>query len=111
VDNNEVNVIKDAVERVTRRWRKQREAEERNADARRRRREPLIRAHEVSFKYAAWDVIPTAYLHASNDKKHPAFDRQIMYAARDDIQEMTGKTLNDQYFCQTLLPDYLSAHP
>src|SRR4030095_3448270 len=33
--------------------------------------------------------------------------RQVMYAARGDIQELTGKTLDDQYFTQTLLPDYL----
>jgi hypothetical protein len=111
VDDNEVNILKDAVVRVTKRWRKQREAEERNAQARQRRREALVRARQVSFKDAAWEVIPAAYLHASNDQQHPAFDRQVMYAARDDIQEMTGKTLSDQYFCQTLLPDYLSAHP
>src|SRR5262249_48665276 len=29
---------------------------------------------------------------------------------RGRIQEVTGKTLDDQYFCQTLLPDYLTEH-
>jgi hypothetical protein len=34
-----------------------------------------------------------------------------MYAARGPIQERTGRLLDDQYFCQTLLPDYLAEHP
>jgi hypothetical protein len=34
-----------------------------------------------------------------------------MYAARGEIQSRTGKSLDDQYFCQTLLPDYMNAHP
>jgi hypothetical protein len=30
-----------------------------------------------------------------------------MYAARPHIQKVTGKPLNDAYFTQTLLPDYI----
>jgi hypothetical protein len=33
-----------------------------------------------------------------------------MYAARGYIQEKTGQTLDDQYFTQTLLPDYINEH-
>ena len=51
-----------------------------------------------------------AYLKASGGglKVRP---RQIMYAARDHIQKRTGKPLDDRYFCQTLLPDFISANP
>jgi hypothetical protein len=66
----------------------------------------------VSIKDAAWHVMRQAYLAASADGTLPANARQIMYAARPDILQLTGKqTLNDQYFTQTLLPDYLEAHP
>jgi hypothetical protein len=33
-----------------------------------------------------------------------------MYAARPAIQERTGRKLDDQYFTQTLLPDYIEEH-
>jgi hypothetical protein len=33
-----------------------------------------------------------------------------MYAARGPIQEVTGQRLDDQYFTQSLLPDYLREH-
>jgi len=31
-----------------------------------------------------------------------------MYAARPEIQRRTGKQLDDNYFTQTLLPDYIA---
>ena len=51
-----------------------------------------------------------AYLHASTDDTLPANARQIMYAARDHIQDRTGKQLNDSYFTQTLLPNYVAKY-
>ena len=33
-----------------------------------------------------------------------------MYAARGAIQQATGETLDDKYFTQTLLPEYLRTH-
>lgn len=33
-----------------------------------------------------------------------------MYAARGPIQKRTGKPLNDDYFTQTLLPDFMAEH-
>jgi hypothetical protein len=66
----------------------------------------------MSIKDAAWHVMRQAYLAASAGGTLPANARQIMYAARPDILQLTGKqTLNDQYFTQTLLPDYIEAHP
>jgi hypothetical protein len=69
-------------------------------------------ARSMSIKDAAWDVMEAAYLAASANNTLPANARQIMYAARGDILRLTGKeTLNDHYFTQTLLPDYIEAHP
>ena len=72
------------------------------------RPEALQRVRRVSFKDAADEIMEEAYLKASADDTLPANARQIMYAARGHIQERTGKQLNDTYFTQTLLPDYIS---
>jgi hypothetical protein len=67
---------------------------------------------QMSIKDAAWQVMAAAYFAASSGKTLPANARQIMYAARPDILRLTGKDkLNDQYFTQTLLPDYIETHP
>ena len=68
------------------------------------------RSRKVSFKDAAAEIMEEAYLQASANDTLPANARQIMYAARDHIQERTGKQLNDNYFTQTLLPDYIGEH-
>jgi hypothetical protein len=53
-----------------------------------------------------------AYAKASDNGRLPVRPRQIMYAARPKILGLTGKDhLDDRYFTQTLLPDYLAAHP
>jgi hypothetical protein len=54
--------------------------------------------------------MPAAYAKASANGTLPAHARQIMYAARGEIQQRTGRTLDDQYFCQVLLPDYITEH-
>jgi hypothetical protein len=99
--------IIEAVEAVTKRWAKQRKAEERSASNESRRFHALIRSTRKTIKDAAWEVMPQAYLQASSNNTLPAHARQVMYAARGPIQEATGKPLDDQYFTQTLLPDYL----
>jgi hypothetical protein len=65
----------------------------------------------ITIKEAAFTEMERAYLKASAGGRLPAKARQIMYAARGKIQELTGKPLNDQYFTQTLLPDYMAEHP
>jgi hypothetical protein len=66
----------------------------------------------MSVKEAAWQVMPAAYLAASDDGALPANARQVIYAARGDILALTGaEKLGDAYFTQTLLPDYIAAHP
>jgi Topoisomerase 6 subunit A/Spo11, Toprim domain len=104
--------LKDSVLFVTRDWAKQRKAEERHASALANRRARLVRASDYyNFKSAAFEVMELAYMAASANGTLPASARQVMYQARPFIQEkMGGQQLNDQYFCQQLLPDYMDEH-
>lgn len=102
------SAIVKAVKSVTAKWAKQRKTEERQASAAQNRRERLIRSRRVTIKDAAWALMENAYMKASANGTLPANARQIMYTARSTIQEQTGKQLDDQYFCQTLLPDYIN---
>jgi hypothetical protein len=66
----------------------------------------------VSIVDAAYQVMAEAYAKASDNGALPAKARQIMYAARGAILELTGlKKFSDAYFTQTLLPDYLQNFP
>jgi hypothetical protein len=104
-------VIIDAVLGVTKKWAKQRKAEERCLHSVLNRRQALVRSARVTIKDAAWQCMRDAYWKASTNNTLPAQARQIMYAARGEIQRRAGRALDDQYFCQTLLPDYMSEHP
>jgi hypothetical protein len=96
------------VESVTKEWTKQRKAEERRSSARWRR--AYIGAPRYTVKDAAWHVMERPYLQASANDTLPATARQVMYAARPQIQKDTGRQLDDQYFTQVLLPDYIEDH-
>jgi hypothetical protein len=97
-----------AVTDVTKDWAKQRKAEERDRARIYRRYDALAREERVTIKDAAWEVMDGAYAKASDNGRLPARPRQIMYAARPQILELTGKDhLDDSYFTQTLLPDYI----
>jgi hypothetical protein len=104
--------LKDSVLNVTKDWAKQRKAEERHASALANRRARLVRASDYyNFKSAAFEVMEQAYMAASANGTLPTSARQVMYQARPFIQEkMGGQQLDDQYFCQTLLPDYMKEH-
>jgi hypothetical protein len=92
---------------VTKQWTAQRKREERQASARASRTERLLRSYRKTIKDVAWEIMEKAYLSASNNDTLPATARQVMYAARPEIQDRTGRQLDDQYFTQTLLPDYI----
>jgi hypothetical protein len=104
--------LKDSVLNVTKDWAKQRKAEERHASAIANREAKLTRASDYyNFKSAAEEVMEEAYLKASANDTLPALARQVMYQARPFIQDkMGGQQLDDQYFCQQLLPDYIERH-
>jgi hypothetical protein len=104
------DAIINAVEGVTKKWAQQRKREEREASAFRNRRIAMMRPREVTIREAAWAVMKQAYMKASAGGKLPAHARQIMYAARPEIQAISDKELGgkfDQYFTQRLLPDYI----
>lgn len=66
---------------------------------------------KVTIRDAAFDIMPEAYSKASGGEQFPANARQIMYCARPYILETTGvHELNDIYFTQTLLKDYVDEH-
>jgi hypothetical protein len=105
-------LIIDAVKAVTAKYAKQRKSEERHARAARNRQQALRRITRVaSIKDVAWEMMEQAYLKASGGGRLPTLARQIMYAARPFVQERTDENLDDKYFTQTLLPDYIEAHP
>jgi hypothetical protein len=99
-----------SLESVTAKWTKQRKQEDRGRAQ--SRRAALTQYRGPSIKWAASVVMEEAYLKASGQGTLPASARQIYYAARTKIMEMTGKTeLESQYFTQTILPAYVAEHP
>jgi hypothetical protein len=102
------SIIK-AVTAVTKKWTKQRKAEVRRASAVSRR--AYMYSARNTAREKAWEVIPEAYKKVSDNGTLPALARQVMYAARGPIQDYTGEPLDDKYFTQTLLPDYMNEHP
>jgi hypothetical protein len=67
----------------------------------------------MTIKDAAWLVMKKAYLAASAGGTLPANKRQIMYAARPLVLELTGGKIwsDDKYFIQNLLNAYLENYP
>jgi hypothetical protein len=92
----------------TKKWTRTLKAEERSPASRSYRYSRMTRERGISFKEAAAEIMESAYLKASGNGEYPANARQIMYAARPHIQKVTGRELNDDYFTQTLLPNYLT---
>lgn len=65
-----------------------------------------------NIKSAAFEVMESAYMTASARGTLPAHARQVMYAGRPAILELTGQSkLNDAYFTQTLLPAFMRENP
>jgi hypothetical protein len=102
--------IKELFTKATKKWTRQRKTEEHHSGAVRYRSARLTRKKEMSVKEAAAQVMEDAYMKASANDTLPANARQIMYAARGEIQKLTDKPLDDQYFTQVLLPDYIAEH-
>lgn len=106
-DEQQAAIIK-VIKSISQRWRKIKQRMHRSERATERELEKLSKKATVSVKEAAWAVMADAYQKASGEGKYPANARQVMYAARGRIQDLTGKPLSDQYFTQTLLPDFQS---
>jgi hypothetical protein len=105
------NDLIDAIEKAAAKWTKTKKSEERHPGYVMYRRARMTSAKGMSQKESAAQVMEAAYLAASGNGTLPATARQVMYAARPKIQDLTGgRRLDDQYFCQTLLPDYMEEH-
>ena len=90
--------VVDAVKSTTKEWARQRRAEERDASARLRRHDRMLRQHRTTILDAAWSVMEAAYAAASDNGTLPTRPRQIMYAARPEILRLTGKSsLDDRW--------------
>jgi DNA topoisomerase VI subunit A len=111
VSKTPAEVMLDLIQAVTGDWCRQRKAEERDAARKYDRRDHLIRPRRITIKEAAWAVLEAAYKKASGGGRFPANARQVYYAARPSILELTGKErLESAYFTQTLLPDFMEEH-
>ena len=109
---NIASTIIGAVQNVTKEWARQRKSEERDRSRERHRYDRLVRDDRITIRDAAFSVMEEAYLKASDNGRLPARPRQIMYCARPEILALTEKDyLDDRYFTQTLLPDYVNEHP
>ncbi len=95
------------VRRATAKWAKTKKSEERHPGYVSYRRTRMTVRRGLSQKDAMEMAAEPAYMAASASDTLPATSRQCMYAARPMIEKLTGKRLDDQYFCQTLLPDYI----
>lgn len=105
-----------AVETVTKAWKQAKRHADREGRLRERELDDLRKARrrqEMSIKDAAYAVMEEAYLKASGGGTLPANARQIMYAARPMVLELTGgrflKDAND--FGQKYLPAYMEDFP
>jgi hypothetical protein len=99
------------VTKTTSKWAATKKSEERHPGYVRFRQARMTNTRGLSQKNAAAQVMEAAYLAASANGTLPANARQVMYAARPKIETLTdGKRLDDQYFCQVLLPDYMETH-
>jgi hypothetical protein len=106
-----LDAIVGLTEATTKTWTKQRKAEERSANAVSNRYMRLICSDRTTLREAAFDVMEEAYMAASDNGKLPVKARQIMYRARPAILEATGAdSLDDSYFTQMLLTDYMDEH-
>lgn len=111
--NNPLDAIRGVTRATTKDWARQRKAEERDASAAQRRLLRLMQTtkDKMTIKDAAFEVMQDAYNHASTNGKYPVNARQIYYAARGKILDMTGRDeLQSQYFLQTVLTEYMETH-
>jgi hypothetical protein len=93
-------LVINGIRSVTKQWEKQRKAEIRDSNAR-LRRTTMWKPRRISIKEACWHYMEEAYRRASGGGVYPATARQVMYAIRRQVQEMTRQRLDDQYFTQT----------
>lgn len=109
--------LESAIKTVSAKWKEAKRQADRENRVYGRQLKELRKAEkrrQLSVKEAAYWVMEKAYMLASSNNTLPANARQVMYAARRDVIELTGKTTpwkKSSYFTQHLLPDFVDAHP
>jgi hypothetical protein len=93
---------------VTRKWAKQRRAEERG---RSRASRDYLYSDRRYFTRVVSKILPGAYQHASGNGKYTVSQRQLFYACREAFGQKTGKELRYKYFAGNLLVHYRNHHP
>jgi hypothetical protein len=109
-NNNMAADIIAAVKMGTKRWTKTVKSEERSPTSRTYRYARMTQEQGLKIKEVAEEVMPQAYMKASNGGRYWANARQIFYVARPLVQEQTGRPLDSKYFTQVLLPDFMEQH-
>jgi hypothetical protein len=108
---NVANDISDAVLKVTKPWKRQRKAEERQPGNVRYRYSRLTAEPKTKLKHVVWRVMEQCYMAASSNDRLPAKARQIYYQVRPHVMKhCSDKELEYGYFAQQLLPDYIREH-
>jgi hypothetical protein len=108
------NDIKKALKTATNDWTKQRKREERGSSAVRYRAARLARVRDMYITEALAQVIPQCYRRVSENpggEPLPANVRQLYYAARPLVAELTDRPFEYNYFASTVLPAYIQEHP
>ena len=100
--------ISSAVKSTTKGWKAEKRKADKNDRISSKQYDKLRGSKKISIKQVAFDVMEAAYNIASSNGEYYANARQIMYAARPEILKRTGNAeLDDVYFTQTLLKDYI----
>ncbi len=108
--------LEKAIKSITKQWKAAKRRADQEDRVRQRELEEMRKAQkrmEWSIKEAAYHVMEEAYLKASGGGAYPANARQIMYAARPLVLELTGgkSWKTSSYFTQRLLPGFLKRNP
>jgi Topoisomerase 6 subunit A/Spo11, Toprim domain len=101
---------------ISKRWKAMKRQADRDERVSARQREEYLKRQRpvvLSVKAAASQVMEQAYLEASAQGRLPANARQVMYAARPKVLDLTGGKCwrQSSYFTQILLPNFIAAHP
>jgi len=94
------------VTKASKKWTKQKKAEERTASARLNRWSSM-KSTRITVKDAAYAIMEDSYNKVSKYGALPASARQIMYAARGYILAQTGDEKLDSNYFRKLLKDYI----
>jgi hypothetical protein len=89
---------------VTKKWAKQRKAEERSTKARSRRE--YMYSDRIAHTEVSPQILPKAYTFVAGARRLSVSQRQLFYAARDEFLGLTGREITWENF-KTVLRKYL----